>query len=194
MKNLCIYVWIVLDVRVYLDSIRFTFMLYLVLKCIQCTYMYARHAYNCAKFAKKNSNANDCWHATQSENLCQSCRKYSVQEQCSKNHGQNQPKIKQRFSTRTVWIFYQWNGCETNLWALDLGLTSGAHPTLRVSSHSILCVLQYVRLNSIIQKIGPSRSLSIMRWCDTHNRGREKSSGPSNMLAALSLKRLENES
>jgi hypothetical protein len=45
---------------------------------------------------------------------------------------------------------------ETNLWALDVGLTSGPHPTLQVSSHSILCVLQYVRL-----KIGPSRSLSV---------------------------------
>jgi hypothetical protein len=54
---------------------------------------------------------------------------------------------------------------ETNLWAgLGPGPNLGSPPTLRVSSHSILYVLQYVRLNAIIQKIGPSRSLSIT--CD----------------------------
>jgi hypothetical protein len=111
---------------------------------------------------------------------------YSVQEQCSRSHGQNQPKLKPSFSTKTVWIVDQWNGIfvvstrgETNLWALYLGLTSGPHPTLRVSFYPLCIAVLYVRLNAIIQKIGPSRSLSIT-W-DTHNRGREKSSGPSHI-------------
>ncbi len=74
-------------------------MLYLVLKCT----MYIHVCTACLqlrKICEKSLKCKyDCSHATQSY------PQYSVQEQCRRSHGQNQSKIKQRFSTRTIWIF-----------------------------------------------------------------------------------------